>query len=119
MHPTTINTEQNIRISDRVIPPSLDESYTLGMSENENRPDQEKDDWGFNYWQTATQAELKAWKEAAEKEKKFKRHCGSSRLQWDIVSNLGWPVDEELFVRNCCHVEIFIAADPGSGLWDL
>ena len=81
VHPTTINTEQNIRISDRVIPPSLGESYTLGMSENENRPDQEKDDWGFNYWQTATQAALKAWKEAAEKEKKFKRHCGSSRLQ--------------------------------------
>ena len=58
-------------------------------------------------------------KEADEKEKKFKRHCGSSRLQWDTVSNRRWPVDEELFVRNCCHVEIFIAADPGSGVWDL
>ena len=119
MHPTTINTEQNIRISDRVIPPSLGESYTLGMSENENRPDQEKDDWGFNYWQTATQAELKAWKEAAEKEKKFRNHPGSSELRWDTVSNRRWPVDEELFVRNCCYVEIFIAADSGSGLWDL
>ena len=31
VHPTTINTEQNIRISDRVIPPSLGGSYTLGM----------------------------------------------------------------------------------------
>ena len=81
VHPTTVNTKKNIRISDRAIPPILDESYTLGMSEKENRPDQQKDDWGFNYWQTATQAELKAWKEAAEKEKKFKRHCGSSRLQ--------------------------------------
>ena len=51
------------------------------MPEDGKRPDQQKDDWGFNYWQTATQAELKAWKKAAEKEKKFKKQDGSSELQ--------------------------------------
>ena len=51
--------------------------YTPCMSEektNENEKDatQKKDEWGFNYWETVTQDELKTWKEAAEKAKKFR-----------------------------------------------
>ena len=81
VHPAIIKTEQDIKISTLTIPSSLSGSYTLDMPEDGKRPDQQKDDWGFNYWQTATQAELKAWKETAEKEKKFKNHPGSSEPQ--------------------------------------
>ena len=31
-----------------------------------------KDEWGFNYWETVTQAELEAWRAEAKAFKKFK-----------------------------------------------
>jgi hypothetical protein len=42
-------------------------------NEDEKKPTQKKGEWGFNYWETVTQDELKTWKEAAEKSKNFKR----------------------------------------------
>lgn len=52
--------------------------YTRSMTQEEKtndrekKPVQKKDEWGFNYWETVTQAELKAWRKEAEAFKKFK-----------------------------------------------
>ena len=40
-------------------------------NDDKKRP-HKKDEWGFNYWETVTQAELEAWRDDAKAFKKFK-----------------------------------------------